>query len=78
MKRLIKVVILFTAFGLSLIAFAYEPANRDRLKDDIDQLKTKIRSSKDINNKDLQKLTELENQLHKSNFLDKSKDQHRR
>lgn len=78
MKRLIRVFILFIVLGQSLIVFAYEPPNRDRLKDDIDQLKSKIRSSKDINNKDLQKLTELENQLHKNNFLDKSKDSNRR
>lgn len=78
MKRFKQTLLVILSVGFSLVAHAYEPADRSRLRGDIDQLKSKIRNSKDISNRDLQKLTELENQLHKSNFLDKSKDSNNR
>ncbi|MCO5114436.1 MAG: hypothetical protein M9899_09710 [Bdellovibrionaceae bacterium] len=47
-------------------------SEHQKLQDEISSLKSKMKSSRDVKPKDLQKLTELENQLQKSQFLNNS------
>lgn len=48
------------------------PEDRQKLQNEISNLKERIKSSRDVKPKDLQRLTDLENQLQKSQFLNHS------
>lgn len=73
MKTLLMILTMLCLSFSSSLAFAYsDNESSARLQQEISVLKEKIRNSKDVRSKDLQKLTELENQLQKSQFLNKS------
>lgn len=73
MKTLLMTLTLICLTFSQTSVWAYSDRQESqRLQQDISNLKEKIRSSKDVRSKDLQKLTELENQLQKSQFLNNS------
>lgn len=79
MRKLYVTLLVLTAVTMligpiSPTAFAQSnDAQHDRLRNEISSLREKIKNSRDVRTKDLQKLTELENELQKSQFLNNSK-----
>lgn len=74
MKKWALILTFSMLLPLALNAWATEQTDSpsQRLRQDISNLKEKIRGSKNVRSKDIQRLTELENQLHKSQFLNSS------